>query len=70
MERKHDQFHGMAPTNAQQGILLNIIVGARWLPHLPSTGQNDFSTPAFVVSSVGAVALLGIVNVFRRGRLR
>jgi len=67
-------------TNAQQGWLLNIIVGivgallAGWfLAPLFGTGtinQGDFSLPALIVSFLGAVILLGVVNLLRRGRVR
>ena len=32
--------------------------------------QNDFSVGGLAVSLLGAVILLAIVNLFRRGRLR
>lgn len=67
-------------TNAQQGWLLNIIVGivgalvAGWfIAPLFGTGtinQGDFSLSALVVSFLGAVILLAVVNLFRRGRVR
>jgi uncharacterized membrane protein YeaQ/YmgE (transglycosylase-associated protein family) len=67
-------------TDAQQGLFLNIVVGVIgalvggfFISPLLGTGtinQNDFSIAALGVSLVGAVILLGIVNVFRRGRLR
>ncbi len=67
-------------TDRQQGILLNIIVGivgavvAGWLISplvgTPTINQGDFSLSALVVSLLGAVLLLGVVNVFRRGTLR
>lgn len=67
-------------TDAQQGTLLNIIVGivgavlAGWLlSPLLGTGtinQGDFSITSLVVSLIGAVILLGIVNLFRRGAVR
>jgi uncharacterized membrane protein YeaQ/YmgE (transglycosylase-associated protein family) len=67
-------------TNAQQGWLLNIIVGvvgalvAGWfLAPLFGTGtinQGDFSLSALIVSFLGAVILLGVVNLIRRGRVR
>jgi uncharacterized membrane protein YeaQ/YmgE (transglycosylase-associated protein family) len=67
-------------TNAQQGWLLNIIVGivgalvAGWfIAPLFGTGtinQGDFSLPALIVSFLGAVLLLAVVNLFRRGRVR
>jgi uncharacterized membrane protein YeaQ/YmgE (transglycosylase-associated protein family) len=67
-------------TDAQQGILLNVIVGivgaflGGWLlAPMFGTGtinQNDFSVSGLVVSLLGAVILLAIVNLFRRGRIR
>jgi len=67
-------------TNLQQGLLLDIVVGivgavlAGWfLAPLLGTGtinQNDFSIPALLVSLLGAVILLAIVRLFRRGGLR
>ena len=67
-------------TDAQQGILLNIVVGivgafmAGWLIS-PMIGegtinQGDFSLGSLIVSLLGAVVLLAIVNLFRRGRVR
>ena len=65
-------------TNARQGMLLNIIVGivgaliAGWflspLFGISTINQGDFSLPSLLVSFVGAVILLAIVNFFRRGR--
>jgi uncharacterized membrane protein YeaQ/YmgE (transglycosylase-associated protein family) len=67
-------------TDGQQGALLNIIVGivgafVAGLLLTPLLGvstinQNNFSFPAFVVSLLGAVIFLGIVNLFRRGAVR
>ena len=67
-------------TDAQQGMLLNIIVGivgafvGGWLiSPLVGAGtinQNNFSISSLLVSLVGAVILLAIVNLFRRGRVR
>ena len=67
-------------TNAQQGILLNVVVGiiGAFLAGLLLTpflgigtiNQSDFSIPAMVVSLGGAIILLAIVNLFRRGRVR
>lgn len=67
-------------TNAQQGMLLNVVVGiigallGGWLlAPLFGTGtinQNDFSLSSMVVSLLGAVILLAIVNLFRRGTPR
>jgi uncharacterized membrane protein YeaQ/YmgE (transglycosylase-associated protein family) len=67
-------------TDAQQGIFLNIVVGiigallGGWvLAPLLDTGtinQNDFSISSLVISFLGAVVLLAIVNLFRRGQVR
>ena len=67
-------------TDAQQGILLNIIVGIvgailGGLVLAPLIGggnitQGDFSLPSLLVSLLGAIILLAIVNLFRRGRVR
>jgi uncharacterized membrane protein YeaQ/YmgE (transglycosylase-associated protein family) len=67
-------------TDGQQGILLNIIVGiigaflgGFLLAPLFGTGtinQNDFSISGLLVSFLGAVILLAIVNLFRRGSVR
>ena len=65
-------------TNERQGIILNIIVGivgaflgGLLLAPLFGTGtinQSDFSIGSLLVSLVGAVILLAIVNFFRRRR--
>ncbi len=67
-------------TNAQQGLLLNVAVGivgallGGWLlAPLFGTGtitQNDFSVGSLIVSLLGSVILLAIVNLFRRGKPR
>jgi len=67
-------------TDAQQGTLLNIIVGiiGAFLAGLvisPMFGistinQNNFSIQSMLVSLLGAVILLAIVNLFRRGSVR
>lgn len=67
-------------TDAQQGVLLNVVVGiigavlGGWLiSPLVGAGtinQNDFSLAGLIVSFLGAVILLAIVNLFRRGRMR
>lgn len=66
-------------TDAQQGILLNVIVGivgallAGFIvsPMLGiGTINEGISLATFLVSLVGAVILLAIVNLFRRGRVR
>lgn len=67
-------------TDAQQGIFLNIIVGiigallAGWLI-TPLVGgstinEGNFSLSGLVISLLGAIVLLAIVNLFRRGRAR
>lgn len=67
-------------TNAQQGIILNIIVGivgallaGLLLSPLFGTGtltQGDFSLPSLLISLLGAIILLAIVNLFRRRAVR
>jgi uncharacterized membrane protein YeaQ/YmgE (transglycosylase-associated protein family) len=65
-------------TDAQQGIGLNIIVGivgaliGGWLIS-PLIGggtinQGDFSVMGLVSSLIGAIILLAVVNLVRRGR--
>jgi uncharacterized membrane protein YeaQ/YmgE (transglycosylase-associated protein family) len=63
-----------------EGIVMNVVVGivgamlGGWLisPLLGvgTINQNNFSLPSLLVSLVGAVILLAIVNIFRRGRTR
>lgn len=67
-------------TNAQQGILLNVVVGivgaalGGWflspLFGVSTINQNNFSTGGLLVSLLGAVILLAIVNLIRRGTAR
>jgi uncharacterized membrane protein YeaQ/YmgE (transglycosylase-associated protein family) len=67
-------------TDAQQGVFLNVIVGvvgaviAGWfispLVGVPTINQDALSIGAIVVSLVGAVILLAVVNVFRRAVAR
>jgi len=67
-------------TDGQQGIILNVIVGAvgallagYLIAPLFGTGtinSNDFSIAGLLVSFVGALLLLAIVNIFRRGAVR
>ena len=62
-------------TDAQQGALLNIVVGiigaiiGGFLFGGP-TINNTFNLTALLVSFVGAVILLAIVNLVRRGAVR
>lgn len=67
-------------TDAQQGIILNVVVGivgsmlGGWfIAPLLGTGtvnQNDFSVMGLVASLIGAIILLAIVNLVRRGTVR
>ena len=67
-------------TNAQQGIFLNIVVGiigavlgGLILAPMIGTGtinDGDYSIASLGVSFVGAVVLLAVVNLLRRGRAR
>jgi uncharacterized membrane protein YeaQ/YmgE (transglycosylase-associated protein family) len=67
-------------TDGQQGIFLNVVVGivgallAGWLitplVGVGTINQSNFSLPALIVSFVGAVLLLALVGVLRRGSLR
>jgi uncharacterized membrane protein YeaQ/YmgE (transglycosylase-associated protein family) len=67
-------------TDAQQGMILNVVVGivgsmlGGWLiaPLLGSAtiNQNDFSFTGLLASLIGAVILLAIVNLVRRGSVR
>ena len=65
--------------DGQQGILMNIVVGivgallAGWLiSPLVGVGtiNGGLSVGSFLVSLLGAVVLLAIVNLFTRGRAR
>ena len=63
-------------TDAQQGLALNVVVGivgaliGGWLlSPLVGAGtlnQGDFSLPGLLVSLVGAIILLFVVNLIRR----
>ncbi|HUP08115.1 MAG TPA: GlsB/YeaQ/YmgE family stress response membrane protein [Caldimonas sp.] len=67
-------------TDAQQGVVLNVVVGivgaflGGWLiaPMIGSgtINSNDFSIYGLISSLIGAIILLAIVNLFRRGRVR
>ena len=70
----------MMRTDGQQGIFLNVIVGvvgailAGWfispLVGVGTINQDNFSLASLLVSLVGAVILLAIVNLIRRGSAR
>ncbi len=67
-------------TDAQQGMILNVVVGivgsmlGGWLiaPLLGAgtINQGDFSIMGLLSSLIGAVILLAIVNLVRRGKAR
>lgn len=67
-------------TDAQQGIILNVIVGIigaliAGFVLTPLLGQGtinsgDFSIMGLLMSLVGAIILLAIVNLVRRGSAR
>jgi len=61
-------------TDGQQGILLNIVVGiiGAFIGGLLFGGSinQGITVMGFVVSLVGAVILLAIVNLVRRGSVR
>jgi uncharacterized membrane protein YeaQ/YmgE (transglycosylase-associated protein family) len=67
-------------TDGQQGIFLNVVVGivgaliagvlvTPFLGGAPITSGN-FDILSLVVSFLGAVVLLAIINLFRRGSVR
>ena len=67
-------------TDAQQGVGLNIVVGIIGalvagflltpLFGIATINQSNFSLPSLLVSLLGALILLAIVNFFRRGTVR
>ena len=67
-------------TNGQQCLFLNIIVGivgaflAGWLISpligVGTINQGNFSLAALIVSLIGAIILIAIVNLIRRGTTR
>ena len=63
-------------TDAQQGIFLNIVVGivGAFIGGLVISGGSINNAPlnvtSFLVSLLGAVILLAIVNLVRRGSVR
>jgi uncharacterized membrane protein YeaQ/YmgE (transglycosylase-associated protein family) len=66
-------------TDGQQGIILNVVVGiigaliGGWLiaPLIGgSTGTGGFDIMGFIAALIGAIILLAIINLFRRGRVR
>ncbi|KQV60198.1 transglycosylase [Pelomonas sp. Root1217] len=67
-------------TDGEQGVILNVLVGivgaaiGGWLISpmvgIPSINQGSLSLGALAVSLLGAVVLLAIVNLIRRGTTR
>lgn len=67
-------------TDGQQGVILNVVVGIVGallagyvispMVGVSTINQNNFSVPGLLVSFVGAVVLLAVVNLFRRGTTR
>ena len=62
-------------TDAQQGVLLNIVVGivGAFIGGLIFSGgsiNTDINITSFIISLLGAIILLAIVNLFRRGSVR
>ncbi|WP_380875889.1 transglycosylase [Sphingomonas sp. DBB INV C78] len=63
-------------TDAQQGIFLNIVVGivGAFLAGLVVVGGSinnaGIDTRSLIASFIGALVLLGIVNLVRRGTVR
>ena len=67
-------------TDSQQGLFLNVVVGivggllGGWflapLFGTATINQNNFSLPSLMVSFLGAILLLGLVNLIYRGRVR
>ena len=67
-------------TDAQQGILLNIVVGVVGatlagflispLLGIPTINAANFSLGGLLISFLGALILLALVNLVRRGRVR
>jgi uncharacterized membrane protein YeaQ/YmgE (transglycosylase-associated protein family) len=63
-------------TDGQQGILLNIVVGivGAFIGSLifarGSINDAPLNVTSFIISLVGAIILLAIVNLIRRGSVR
>lgn len=63
-------------TDAQQGILLNIVVGivgafiGGLIFNRGDINDAPLNLTSFLVSLVGAIILLAIINLFRRGSIR
>jgi uncharacterized membrane protein YeaQ/YmgE (transglycosylase-associated protein family) len=67
-------------TDAQQGIFMNIVVGCvgslvgKFIAGMLGMGgmglRDGIDIPSLIVAFVGAIILLGIVNLIRRGSVR
>jgi uncharacterized membrane protein YeaQ/YmgE (transglycosylase-associated protein family) len=67
-------------TDAQQGIFLNIVVGCvgslvgKFIAGMLGMGgmglRDGLDIPSLIVAFIGAIILLGIVNLIRRGSVR
>ena len=63
-------------TDAQQGIILNVVVGvigsvvANLIFNRGGLNQSPLDVTAFLWSLLGAVVLLAVVNLVRRGTVR
>jgi uncharacterized membrane protein YeaQ/YmgE (transglycosylase-associated protein family) len=67
-------------TDGQQGLILNVVVGIVGamiagyvispMVGISTINQSNFSAPSLLVSFVGSIVLLAIVNLFRRGKSR
>lgn len=67
-------------TDAQQGIFMNIVVGCvgsligKFIAGMLGMGgmglRDGLDIPSLIVAFVGAIILLGIVNLIRRGSVR
>jgi uncharacterized membrane protein YeaQ/YmgE (transglycosylase-associated protein family) len=63
-------------TDAQQGVVLNVVVGivgaaiAGFLLGGGASLNNNITVESFLYSLLGAVVLLAIVNLVRRGSVR
>lgn len=67
-------------TDGQQGLILNVVVGIIGsmiagfvispMVGISTINEGNFGAPSLLVSFGGAVVLLAIVNLLRRGRSR
>ena len=63
-------------TDAQQGVFMNIIVGivgafiGGWLFSTGDINSGVVTPTTFIVSLLGAIILLAVINLVRRGAVR